>query len=79
LSPLPCQCEKGGTNTLGAMGRLSALVIPPCNVVKIGVGKTGHPVSPPSEPYVRFSRIRLSSQWFTSMRIDKRVRELSSG
>ncbi|MBL7645796.1 MAG: sulfatase-like hydrolase/transferase [Candidatus Hydrogenedentes bacterium] len=31
---------------------------------KIGVGKAGHPASPPSEPYVRFSRIRLSGRWF---------------
>ena len=28
----------------------------------IGVGKAF--ASPPSEPYVRFSRIRLSSRWF---------------
>jgi hypothetical protein len=36
----------------------------------IGVGKTGCPVSPPSEPHVRFSRIRLSGWWFTAERID---------
>ena len=28
----------------------------------IGVGKTGWAVSPPAEPYVRISRVRLSSQ-----------------
>jgi hypothetical protein len=39
---------------------------PSCNwqPVWIGVGKTGCPVSPPSEPYVRVSRIRLSGWWF---------------
>jgi len=26
----------------------------------IGVGRVGYPAPPPSEPYVRFSRIRLS-------------------
>ena len=30
----------------------------------IGVGRTGYPVPPPSEPYERFSRIRLSSWRF---------------
>src|SRR3990172_8024186 len=29
----------------------------------IGVGMAGLPATPPSEPYGRFSRIRLSSQW----------------
>ncbi len=29
----------------------------------IGVGKTGRPVSPTSEPDVRISRIRLSGRW----------------
>ncbi len=29
----------------------------------IGVGGLGFPRPPPSEPYVRFSRIRLASQW----------------
>ena len=32
----------------------------------IGVGKLGCPSSPPSEPDVRFSRIRLSSRWLSS-------------
>jgi len=36
----------------------------------IGVAKTSYPISPPSEPYVRFSRIRLASRWFTAPRID---------
>jgi hypothetical protein len=31
----------------------------------IGVGTAGCPAAPPSEPYVRISRIRLSSWWFT--------------
>jgi hypothetical protein len=39
----------------------------------IGVGRTGCPVPPPSEPYRRVSRIRLSGQWFTSERIDRRL------
>jgi hypothetical protein len=30
----------------------------------IGVGRTGYPVPPPSEPYVRISRIRLSGRSF---------------
>ena len=34
----------------------------PRAVALIGVGKAF--ASPPSEPYVRFSRIRLSSRWF---------------
>ena len=33
------------------------------HAISIGVGKGCSP-SPPSEPYVRFSRIRLSSRWF---------------
>ena len=32
--------------------------------------------APPSEPYVRFSRIRLSSRWFTVERIDRPSRGL---
>ena len=36
--------------------------------IGIGVGKIGYPISPPSEPYVRFSRIRLSGRWFTAGR-----------
>ncbi len=31
--------------------------------LSIGVGGLGFPRPPPSEPYVRFSRIRLASQW----------------
>jgi len=31
--------------------------------VMIGVGKADYSASPPSEPYVRFSRIRLSGRW----------------
>ncbi len=31
---------------------------------RIAVGKPGCPGSPPAEPYVRFSRIRLSGRWF---------------
>jgi len=30
----------------------------------IGVGKACYQASPPSEPDVQFSRIRLSSRWF---------------
>jgi hypothetical protein len=37
-------------------------------VYEIGVGRVSPP--PPSEPYGRISRIRLSSQWFTLSRID---------
>ena len=37
----------------------------------IGVGRAGYPAPPPSEPDVRFSRIRLSGWWFTSPRTDK--------
>jgi len=37
----------------------------------IGVGTAGFPAAPPSEPYVRISRIRLSSRWFTAERIDR--------
>ena len=39
--------------------------------IGIGVGRTGYPVPPPSEPCVRFSRTRLSSRWFTAERIDR--------
>ena len=42
----------------------------------IGVGTAGCPAAPPSEPYVRISRIRLSSRWFTAERIDRPVRGL---
>jgi hypothetical protein len=37
----------------------------------IGVGTAGYPAAPPSEPYVRISRIRLSGRWFTAERIDR--------
>ncbi len=37
----------------------------------IGVGTAGYPAAPPSEPYVRISRIRLSGWWFTAERIDR--------
>ena len=30
-----------------------------------------NPAAPPSEPYVRVYRIRLSGWWFTSGRIDR--------
>jgi len=30
-----------------------------------------NPAAPPSEPYVRIYRIRLSGRWFTSGRIDR--------
>ena len=45
----------------------------------IGVGKTGCPVSPPSEPYVRFSRIRLSGRWFTTPWMDGTEHGLLAG
>jgi len=32
--------------------------------------RAGRPVSPPSEPHVRISRIRLSGRWFTAERTD---------
>ena len=35
---------------------------------RIGVGTTDCAVAPPSEPDVRFSRIRLSGQWFPRYR-----------
>src|ERR1700694_1346226 len=38
----------------------------------IGVGRAAAP--PPSEPDRRFSRIRLSSWWFTSARVDHTAR-----
>ena len=39
---------------------------PPGNNKVIGVGTAGLiPAAPPSEPYGRISRIRLSSRWFT--------------
>ena len=41
----------------------------------IGVGRDDWP-PPPSEPDGRFSRIRLSGQWFTFERIDVMRREL---
>jgi len=44
---------------------------PKGNTHGIGVGTAGYPVAPPSEPYVRFSRIRLSGRWFTAGRIDR--------
>ena len=31
---------------------------------QVGVGRTGYPVPPPSEPYVQISRIRLSGWWY---------------
>jgi hypothetical protein len=37
----------------------------------IGVGTAGYPAAPPSEPYVRISRIRLSGRKFTAERIDR--------
>ena len=46
---------------------------------RIGVGRTGYPVPPPSEPCVRISRTRLSSWWFTALRIDAPRHRLLSG
>jgi hypothetical protein len=43
-------------------------------------GRNGRlPGAPPSEPYVRFSRIRLSGRWFTAERIDKPLHRLWIG
>ncbi|MEW6112392.1 MAG: hypothetical protein AB1664_09715, partial [Thermodesulfobacteriota bacterium] len=44
------------------------MILPPS---RIGVGTAGYPAAPPSEPYVRISRIRLSGRWFTAVRIDR--------
>ena len=36
----------------------------------VGVGKTGYPLSPTSEPDVWVSHIRRSGRWVTALRID---------
>ncbi len=45
----------------------------------IGVGIARYRATPPSEPYVRISRIRLSSRWVTAERIDRPTHGLRQG
>ena len=63
--------ETKRTSTVGPL-RNDGRFFLPNNFIKergisssIGVGTTGSPVAPPSEPCKRISRTRLSSWWFT--------------